>query len=138
MSERGSVTSARQWAGIPVCVITMLLSVMLGAAATVWGILPYDRAWIWIGASWLLTGLAGGRFAAQSGDRTLLRAVLCVLTVIVMMFLLGLTAENMTLTSHWLWYICAGLLGSILGATLPARKKKHRRKGKGTRSSHWR
>ena len=132
MFERENRAHSRLWAGTPICMAVVLLFVAFGAAATVWGISSPENTWIWVGISWGAAGLAGGRYALRGERNTFLRAVIYVAAAMLTACLLGLTATEVPVSRHWLWYVGAGLLGAVLGCSLPyrSRKRKTRPKGK--------
>ena len=129
MSEWRSRANGCLWTDVPLCIAAALTVSAVGAAVTVCGLSACKHAWIWTGGSWAAAGLLGGRLALRCEKRTLLRSVIYVLTAMALLWLLGLTASETAMSRHWLWYVGAGLMGGLLGVTVPLRRRKHKRKG---------
>ena len=131
MSVLRILAGGRFWIGQLWTIAVALAVTALGAFLVTLGVIPVDRAWIWIGVSWCAAGLCGGRFNASGEGDTLIVGVINVLVAMGVLWLIGLTTPgNMSGDiQRWPYYIGASLMGALVPAW-PQKRKRHK-KGRG-------
>ena len=135
MSVLKELGTKRFWLAIALTVGVALLVCAVCAYATVLGLTGVHSSWLWVCLAWLVGTFIGGRFAAAGRERVLLRSLLNAALSVGILWALGLTTSEMgESATHWWQYLASALVGAVLAAALPQRKR-GRSKKKGREAS---
>lgn len=130
MSVLRDLATKRFWLSVVTTVGVALLLCAVGAYAAVCGLLKMEWVSWWICLVWICGACAGSRYIAAQRDGVLPRGLLTTGVALGLLWLLGLTTgggQSVQTQTQW-WYICAALLGVLLAAILPHRKRKRSNK----------
>ena len=133
MSVLRMLAGRRFWVGQLWTIAVALAVTAVGALVVTLGVIPVDRAWIWIGVSWCAAGLCGGRCNASGERDALIVSVINVLVAMGILWLIGLTTPGKMSgeIQRWPYYIGAALMGALV-PVWPQKRRRHKKgRGKG-------
>lgn len=132
MSVLKDMASRQFWISVAVTAAAALLLNALGAWLVVWGLLPVEKAWVWVSIAWGMAAFVGARAAASGKEQTLLRGALNAAVTIGLLWIVGLTTPGTWGgEGRWIWYLAAAAAGAFLAALMPAGRRRSKRQGRG-------